>query len=92
VTDATAPAILGPGTRLTNLVRIGLGLIAVSVFVVQAIPVVTTFPVGIDLIIPLKAAARWLSGGMVYIADGFSDPEVLPPFLYRRSSCRCWPR
>lgn len=82
MTNAIAPAALGPGTRLTNLVRVGLGLIAVSVFVVQAIPVVTAFPVAIDLIIPLKAAERWLSGGVVYVAGGFTNPEVLPPFLY----------
>lgn len=82
MTEGTAPAVLGPGTHLTNLVRGGLAFIAVAVFVVQAIPVVTTFPVAIDLIIPLKAAERWLSGGVVYVPDGFTDPEALPPFLY----------
>jgi hypothetical protein len=82
VTDGTPPAVLGPGTRLTNLVRAGLAVIAVAVFVVQAIPVVTTFPAAIDLLIPLKAAERWLAGSVVYVPDGFTDPQVLPPFLY----------
>lgn len=82
MTAGPAPAVLGPGTRLTNLVRGGLAVIAVAVFVVQAIPVLTTFPAAIDLIIPLKAAERWLSGGVVYVPDGFTDPAVLPPFLY----------
>ena len=48
----------------------------------EAIPIVTTFPVAIDLIIPLQAATRWLAGGTVYLADGFADLQLLPPFLY----------
>jgi hypothetical protein len=82
VTAATSAPLLGPGTRATTGIRAALGLIAVAVFVTQAIPIVTTFPVAIDLIIPLKAAERWLAGGVVYVPDGFTDIQVLPPFLY----------
>ena len=82
MTDASVKPVLGPGSRLTSLIRIGFGLIAVAVFVAEAIPVVTLFPIGIDLIIPLKAAERWLAGGVVYLPDGFTDPQALPPFLY----------
>jgi hypothetical protein len=79
--SATAPR-LGPGSRATTVLRAGLGLAAIAVFVTQAIPIVTTFPVAIDLIIPLKAAERWLSGEVVYVPDGFTNIQVLPPFLY----------
>ncbi len=79
---ATAVPALGPGSRATTALRAALGLLAVAVFVTQAIPIVTTFPVAIDLIIPLNAAERWLAGEVVYVPDGFTDLEVLPPFLY----------
>ena len=36
----------------------------------------------LDLIIPLQAAARWLDGGTVYLADAFANAQLLPPFLY----------
>ncbi len=82
MTAAAAAPLLGPGSRATTAIRVALAVIAVAVFVTQAIPVVTTFPVAIDLIIPLKAAERWLAGGIVYVPDGFTDLQVLPPFLY----------
>ena len=79
---AAAGVGLGPGTRLTTLVRIVLGAFAVAVFVNSAIPVLTKFPVGLDTIIPLNAAERWLDDGVIYVADGFADLNLLPPFLY----------
>ncbi len=79
---AAAGVGLGPGTRLTTLVRLILGAFAVAVFVKSAIPILTTFPVALDAVIPLKAAERWLEGGVIYVADGFADLQVLPPFLY----------
>jgi len=82
VTAATTTPLLGPGSRATSAIRLALGLVAIAVFVTQAIPIVTTFPVAIDLIIPLKAAERWLAGEVIYVADGFTDLQVLPPFLY----------
>jgi hypothetical protein len=82
VTAATSAPLLGPGGRVTTGIRAALGLIAVAVFVTQAIPIATTFPIAIDLIIPIKATERWLDGGAVYVADGFTDLQALPPFLY----------
>ncbi len=82
MTAAPPAPTLGPGSRATFAIRAALGLVAVAVFVVQAVPIVTTFPIAIDLIIPLNAAERWLSGEVVYVADGFTDLQVLPPFLY----------
>jgi len=82
VTVASAVPALGPGSRATTAIRLGLAFVAVVVAVASAIPIVTTFPVAIDLIIPLVAAHRWLDGGVVYVADGFTNVQVLPPFLY----------
>ena len=67
---------------MTTLVRVALAVIALAVFVSSAIPIVTRFPVGLDLVIPLEAAKRWLDGGVVYTPDGFTDPSLLPPMLY----------
>ena len=80
--STAASSRLGPGTRATNLVRVAIGVLAIAVFIKSAIPIVTTFPVALDLIIPLQAAERWLAGGVVYLPDGFADPTLLPPFLY----------
>jgi hypothetical protein len=79
---AAAGVGLGPGTRLTTLVRVILGALAVVVFVGSAIPIVTTFPAALDAVIPLNAAERWLEGGAIYLAEGFADLTLLPPFLY----------
>jgi hypothetical protein len=80
--SAAAGVGLGPGTRLTTLLRLVLAAFAAATFVTSAILVLTRFPVGLDTIIPLNAAERWLDGGMIYVADGFANPELLPPFLY----------
>ncbi len=82
MTATTSTAILGPGTRATTLVRLVLLVVALLVSVTTDVRVVTSFPVGIDVMIPLAAAERWAAGGTVYLADGFTDPNVLPPFLY----------
>lgn len=72
----------GPGSRANTAIRGVLLVLAVLVSLESAIRLVTTTPVAIDLIIPLQAAERWLAGGVVYLPDGFTDPEALPPFLY----------
>ena len=81
VTANTSTALLGPGTRATTIVRAALATIAVFVFIATDIRV-TTIPAGIDVMIPLAAAERWMAGGVAYLPDGFTDPSVLPPFLY----------
>ena len=77
-----AGGILAPGSRVNEAVRAALILLVVLVSGISTFRLVTTTPVGIDLIIPLRAAERWLDGGVVYVADGFTDPGALPPFLY----------
>ena len=73
---------LGPGTRTTTIVRVVLAAMAILVALVTDLRIVTAFPVAIDATIPLAAAHRWLEGGVVYLPDGFTNPDVLPPFLY----------
>jgi glycosyl transferase family 87 len=75
-------ALLGPGTRATAAIRLVLAALVVLVSVASAIRLVTTTPVAIDLLIPLRAASRWLDGGVAYLPEGFTDPGALPPFLY----------
>jgi Glycosyltransferase family 87 len=82
VTASARTPLLGPGTRATGLVRLTLLAVALLVSVATDVQVVTTFPVGIDVVIPMAAADRWSSGETVYLATGFTDPSALPPFLY----------
>ena len=73
---------MGPGSRANTAIRAALVVVAVFVSLDSAIRLITTTPIGIDLIIPLRAAERWLDGGVIYVPDGFTDPEAQPPFLY----------
>lgn len=71
-----------PLTRAFRLIRVAFAALALVVLIDSAVTVLSYFPVGLDLVIPLDAAKRWLAGGAVYIADGFKNPQLLPPFLY----------
>ncbi|MBA3529447.1 MAG: DUF2029 domain-containing protein [Propionibacteriaceae bacterium] len=65
-----------------TLIRAMLVLVAILVCLHGAIRLMTTNPMAIDVIIPLRAVERWLAGGVAYLPDGFTDPQALPPFLY----------
>src|SRR5262245_3542357 len=67
---------------LTKVVRLALAGLALVVLLQSAVTILGYFPVGLDLAIPLNAAERWLSGGTVYLSEGFTDPTLPPPFLY----------
>ena len=83
VTSTAATSLLGPGTRLTSAIRIGLAIVAVFVFVSTDAEIAATIPLGVDVGIPLAATQRWLDGGAVYLAEAFHDPaSVGQPFLY----------
>ncbi len=69
-------------SRPFKLLRIAFAALALAVLIDSAVTVLSYFPVGLDVVIPLQAAERWLAGGTVYVADGFTNPELLPPFLY----------
>jgi hypothetical protein len=83
VTDTIDPAPDRPvSRRLPSPWVLGLAIVAGIVVVIGAARVVTNFPLGLDLLIPLQAAERWLAGEEVYVAAGFHDPEAIAPFLY----------
>jgi Glycosyltransferase family 87 len=58
-----------------------------GITVVLTLPAFLTFSTGVDLEIPLRAAARWSSGGVPYLASSFSEqsgpalPFLYPPWL-----------
>jgi hypothetical protein len=73
---------VGSGTN--NLFRFGLAAIALVMTVLAFHSILVSFaPYGIDLEIPLRATARWSSGGQPYLASSFSAPPGPDlPFLY----------
>ena len=81
MTATSTKALLGPGTPATTIIRLGLGVVVVLTSLVADADV-AKFPVAIDMMIPLAAAERWLAGGVAYLPTGFTDREILPPFLY----------
>src|SRR5690349_1729648 len=56
-------------SRPIKVVRLVLAGLALVVLLRSAATILGYFPVGLDLVIPLSAAQRWLDGGTVYIAD-----------------------
>ena len=77
------PAVLGPGTSATTIVRVVLAVAALVVFVVTDLQIVAAIAPAVDVQIPLDAAGRWLAGGPVYQAASFTDPAAFgQPFLY----------
>ncbi len=58
-----------------------------TVVVAAALPAVATLGLGVDLEIPLRAADRWSSGGLPYLASSFNQtsgpglPFLYPPWL-----------
>jgi hypothetical protein len=64
------------------VIRAALVVVVLLVSLDSAVRLMTTTPVAIDLLIPLRAVERWMDGGVVYVPDGFTDVQALPPFLY----------
>src|SRR5688500_4379524 len=65
------------------VVHLVLAAITVLLAVLTLRDLITYYPYGVDLEIPLRAAARWSSGGEPYLAEAFevtAGPEL--PFLY----------
>ena len=60
-----------------------LEIVAAAVAIVGGVIVLLTHPVMVDLEIPLRAAERWVHGGVPYLASSFSASEGYGlPFLY----------
>jgi hypothetical protein len=85
-TDRAATAIrrvLSPGTPSNRLLRIGLGVLALVGSLAALGRLVSGLPWGVDLVIPLQAAGRWLAGGRAYVPEAFANgPGYDLPFLY----------
>ncbi|HET7028588.1 MAG TPA: glycosyltransferase 87 family protein [Candidatus Limnocylindrales bacterium] len=74
---------LTPGTPPNRLLRFGLIVVAVVPTLIGFWELVRVHMPGIDLEIPLRAAARWTSGGQPYLASSFAAPPGPDlPFLY----------
>lgn len=67
-------------------IRVLRGALLVMVGLLVAVAVrnlIATYPVGVDLEIPLRAARRWLDGGQPYLSGSFqAGPGYDLPFLY----------
>ncbi len=72
-----------PGTRPNRLLRFGLIAVAAVPTLIGFAELARVHMPGIDLEIPLRAAARWTAGGQPYLASSFSAPPGPDlPFLY----------
>ena len=75
--------VLSVGEPSNRLLRLGLGAIALAASLAALVRLVTGLPWGVDLVIPLQAAGRWLAGGRAYVPEAFANgPGYDLPFLY----------
>jgi Glycosyltransferase family 87 len=76
-------AALDVSGRPDRLLRAGLWIVTAVVVVLAARDLLSGYPIGVDVEIPLRAAARWIDGGQPYLAASFQAP-IGPdlPFLY----------
>ncbi len=65
----------------------GLAILTLMMCLIAARNLVLHYPWGVDVVIPLKAATRWLAGGQPYLASSFLNgpgydlPYLYPPFV-----------
>src|SRR5512134_2584691 len=72
-----------PAARIERVVVPVIAGLALLVTLLTLRDLLIYYPYGVDLEIPLRAAARWTSGGEPYLPESFdviSGPEL--PFLY----------
>ncbi len=78
--------LLAHGTRSDRLVRFGLWIIAALAVAFGWAWSLSSYSVGVDLEIPLRAAERWAAGGQPYLGSAFtnlagsSQPFMYPPY------------
>ncbi|HSL34890.1 MAG TPA: hypothetical protein VK871_14655, partial [Candidatus Limnocylindrales bacterium] len=73
----------GPSARIERIVVAVIAGLALLVTLLTLRDLLIYYPYGVDLEIPLRAAARWTSGGEPYLPESFdviAGPEL--PFLY----------
>ena len=75
--------ILAYGTRPDRLVRFGLWIIASCAVAFAWAWNLSSYTVGVDLEIPLRAAERWVAGGQPYLGSAFTNlGGATQPFMY----------
>ncbi len=84
---APAASVLVPGTLPNRLLRAGLAGAAAWSTLATASALLRSYPLAVDLQIPLQATERWIHGGAPYLASSFQvtegagQPFLYPPFL-----------
>ena len=84
---ASTAAVLVAGTLPNRLLRAGLAGAAAWSSLATASALLRTYPLAVDLQIPMQAAERWIHGAAPYLAssfqvtDGTGQPFLYPPFL-----------
>jgi hypothetical protein len=70
-------------SRTARIALLCLALATAGVTASALVALLTSYPPFVDIEIPLRAADRWLHGGMPYLASSFSAPAGYDlPFLY----------
>ncbi len=75
------------GSRSNKWLCIGLAVAAAISTLATFRTLVATYPLGVDLAIPLRATERWMAGGSPYLASSFlvtsgaGQPFLYPPFV-----------
>jgi len=69
--------------RPERLLRFGLWVVAAGAVAYAWASNLSSYPIGVDLEIPLRAAGRWAAGGQPYLASAFTNHGgATQPFLY----------
>ena len=85
--DAAPVALLVPGTPPNRILRAALAATAAWSTLATASALLRSYPLAVDLQIPMQATQRWIHGGAPYLASSFQvtqgagQPFLYPPFL-----------
>jgi len=75
--------VLTPGTSSNRLLRFALTVLAGSVAAIAVRNLLLLYPWAVDVVIPLRAAQRWLEAEPPYLPESFlAGPGYELPFLY----------
>jgi hypothetical protein len=75
------------GSGPNRLLRFGLGVLTLLMCLIALRNLLLHYPWGVDVMIPLNAATRWLAAGQPYLASSFLNgpgydlPYLYPPFV-----------
>jgi Glycosyltransferase family 87 len=78
---------VGADRSVERLLCFALAVMALLMSLIAFHNVIREYPWGVDVVIPLRAASRWLAGGQPYLASSFLNgpgydlPYLYPPFV-----------